>query len=101
MPVDYYNRYLGNIVVVPACLLGLVAMTWAMDKTSAQDVDKISPSELARKNQKRRTQQKSDYYFAFFLVCEFLSLPHFCLRYIVLHPRNVIVHRSHRVQDVL
>ena len=81
MPVDYYNRYLGNIVVVPACLLGLVAMTWAMDKISAQDVDKISPSELACRKQKRRTQQKRDCYFAFFLVCEFLSLLHFCLRY--------------------
>ena len=74
IPVDYYKRFIANTVLVPAFLFALVAMIWAMDKDAPpQGVDAISPSELARRNQRRRTQQKSDYYFAFFVVYPTLS----------------------------
>jgi len=75
--VDYYIRFVTNTVIVPAVLLALVTATYAMDKTPAPSLESLSPSELRRRDQERRTRQKSDYYFAFFLVCE-------CLRFISL-----------------
>ena len=70
IPVDYYSRFVTNTVIVPAVLLALVTATYAMGKTPTPSVESLSPSELARRIQERRTRQKSDYYFAFFLVCE-------------------------------
>jgi len=68
--VNYYSRFVANTLGGPVVLLGLVAARWAMDKPSVQSFDSLSPGELARRNQERRTRQKSDYYFAFFVVCE-------------------------------
>ena len=68
--MDYYSRFVTNTVIVPVVLLALVTATYAMDKTPAPSLESLSPSELTRRNQERRTRQKSDYYFAFFLSCE-------------------------------
>ena len=77
IPVDYYSRFITNTVVGPAVLLTLVTATYAIDKKPRPNLEMLSPSELTRRDQERRTRQKSDYYFAFFLVCE-------CLRFISL-----------------
>ena len=74
IPVDYYSRFITNTVVSPVVLLTLVTATYAMDKKRRPNLETLSPSELTRRNQERRTRQKSDYYFAFFLVCECLRL---------------------------
>ena len=70
--VDYYSKFVGNAFITPICLLGLVALSWALDKPPSMEA--LSPSALAQRLQTRRTSQKSDFYLAFFLSCEWLHL---------------------------
>ena len=70
--VDYYSKFIGNVFITPACLLGLVALSWALDKPPS--TAGLSPSALVQHLQTRRTAQKSDFYLAFFLSCEWLLI---------------------------
>ena len=66
--VDYYSKFVGNAFITPSCLLGLVALSWALDDPPS--TAGLSPSALAQRLQTRRTSQKTDFYLAFFLSCE-------------------------------
>ena len=63
--VDYVARFFLNTVVLPVFLLSIVAITWAMDKKTEEESDGDKEFDDAKAN------KRSDYYFAFFLSCEY------------------------------
>ena len=64
--IDYGWGFLLNTLVFPLCLIGLVAVTWKFQteaERSSQPDDQLHDID--------RSNKRADYYFAFFLCCEY------------------------------
>jgi hypothetical protein len=104
--IDYIKQYFLNTVALPLTFILLVAATWRFNAPTLKDVEGANWE--ARKVMIRRlaaetlSNKRADYYFAFFLCCEYLCplgcccFPLFVFTCIVL----CCVNRSHHDPDV-
>ena len=68
LPISYYGNFIANTIICPALLMGLVGLSLMFDKTKTTlETVQLAPSEVAWRQQQRHTEQRSRYYFAFFL----------------------------------
>jgi hypothetical protein len=83
--INYTSRYLLNTVALPFCFIGLVMVTWAFHKgadPSGKDANGIHDCDDAvdtiadiDSDNEMKANKRADYYFAFFLCCEYRT-PH-------------------------
>ena len=64
--VDYTQTFVLNTLVLPACLVSLVAATWATNRAAKDNSDEDEDDAEAE----RTMMWRSDMYFALFLSCK-------------------------------
>jgi hypothetical protein len=66
--VDYTQTFVLNTLVLPACLVSLVAATWATNRAAKDNGDEDEDD--AETERERTMMWRSDMYFALFLSCK-------------------------------